>query len=64
MKAVIPLCFLLLSAWAIQTKALASYPLVIQDFVPFSTQWSDSRLADANIFAASLPLPEVKERKF
>ncbi len=39
------------------TVPSASYPLVIQAFVPLSTQWSPSRVAVVDAAPASLPLP-------
>lgn len=52
-----PLCFNDLSVVAKTTEASLSYPLVIQDFVPFKIYESPFKKADVEAAPASLPFP-------
>ena len=54
-KATIPLCFLDLSVWAINTQVFASPPFVMNNFVPLTIHSSPTNFAVVEIFAASDP---------
>lgn len=58
-----PLCLRLLSVVAITIPASLSYPLVIQDFVPFKTYSLPSNLAVVEAAPASDPLPGSDKAK-
>ena len=50
---------LLSSILILTTEASASYPFVIQAFVPFKTQWSPFNTAVVEAAPASLPFPVI-----
>lgn len=56
-KALMPLCFLLLSVVAKTTQASDSYPLVIHALVPLSFQLLPELIAVVEAAPASLPFP-------